>query len=91
MAKLDVKITRPDGETLVDQQFEITPKLAEEFIEKMKDMVAGLPVGRRRRISESTRPDGTRIIEIDIEKGPPPVISPTFQELFQIEGSSDDD
>ena len=84
MATLEITVTSKNGgPPIVQQKFEITEALAQEFITKMEAMVAGLP-GTHRKTTKTIRPDGATVVEITLNKqSPPPIVrSPTFKELY---------
>lgn len=83
MATLEITVTpKRGGPPIVQQKYQISRELAQEFIDKMEAMVADLP-GRHRTRKRSTGSGGMVVdIELNASKDPPPAVSPTFQELF---------
>lgn len=80
MARLEITITGRQGQRLLFQEtFEVDPTLAQQFIDKLAAMVADLPGYHR---ATRTR-NGVTVFELDLRR-PPPVVSPTFQELYRL-------
>jgi hypothetical protein len=87
MATVEITISnKTKGSLVTREKFQITRALAYEFIEKMEAMVADLP--GRHRTRKRAAGNGGLVVEIELNADqdiPPPVISPTFRELFSSE------
>jgi len=88
MAKLEITITnKSSGMLIAHEEFEITSELAQEFIAKMETMVAHLPGHYQSR--RLVNANGGTVVEIELNRQLPPVVRPTFQELFNQSGGND--
>jgi len=83
MAKLEITVSRKgSGRPVAHETFEISPELAQELIAKMEAMIAELP--GRHRTTRTIRPDGTSVVEIELNRDAlPPMVHPNFEELFR--------
>ncbi len=81
MAIIEITISKNDGPPIEQQKFEIDRELALELLDRIKTMVANSP--GRHRMTNRTGQDGATVVEIELNhRPPPPVISPTFEELY---------
>jgi len=82
MAKLEITVSRKgNGKLVAHETFEISRELAQELIAKMEAMIAELP--GQHRTSRTVRPDGATVIDIELNRDPPPMVRPNFEELFR--------
>ena len=88
MAKLKITITnKSSGMLIAHEEFEITSALAQVFIAKMETLVADLPGHHQSR--RLVNAEGGTVVEIEFNRQLPPVVRPTFQELFNQSGGND--
>ncbi len=96
MAKLEITVSRKgSGRPVAHETFEISLELAQELIAKMEAMIAELP--GRHRTTRTIRPDGTSVVEIELNRdAPPPTegaaplrVHPNFEELFRLRKNDD--
>jgi hypothetical protein len=82
MASMEITVTSKNGgPPIVHQKFEIDRELAQEFIDKLEAMVADLP--GKHQTTKTVGQEGLTVVEIELNKpSPPPVVSPTFEELY---------
>ena len=83
MATLEITISNKSKGTLVaGERFDLSRELAQELIAKMEAMIAELP--GRHRTTRTVRPDGTSVVDIELNRdAPPPMVHPNFEELFR--------
>ena len=88
MAKLEITITnKSSGMLMAHEEFEITSELAQVFIAKMETVMAALPGHHQTR--RLVNAEGGTVVEIEFNRQLPPVVRPTFQELFNQSGGND--
>jgi hypothetical protein len=88
MAKLEITIkNKSNGIVVAQEEFEISTETAQVFIAKMETLVADLP--GHHQIRRLVNAEGGTVVEIEYNRQLPPVVRPTFQELFNQSGGND--
>ncbi len=82
MATLEISVTQPQTKQVkVHETFELADELAQEFIGRLEQLLAGFD--RPLRVTKTITGSGRLVVEIEAGARKPVAVHPTFEERYR--------